>query len=147
MAQIQPRKHVLHRADYTASTRQHEVGRTDREYICPERSRSSSRNRLLCPMGGNMKPEPVYFRVIIVEEERFVLSLLIFRIFFSCFIFFYFLDFLGFVFPEIGMLFIIVPNVLPSVKYPDLRNIFSTYHIFFTGLFLRNKAIRRKVVR
>ena len=36
--QIQPRKSVLDRADYTAPARQHELDNTDQEYICPERS-------------------------------------------------------------------------------------------------------------
>ena len=54
IVQIQPRKHVLGHADDTAPTPQHEVkrtdhtdhtDRTDQEFICPERSRSSSRNR------------------------------------------------------------------------------------------------------
>ena len=38
--QIQPRKHVLDRADYTAPTRQRGLDHTDQGYICPERSRS-----------------------------------------------------------------------------------------------------------
>ena len=48
--QIQPRKHVLDHADHTAPTRQHELDHTDhtdytdQECICPERSRSCSRN-------------------------------------------------------------------------------------------------------
>ena len=48
MVQIQPRKHVVDHADYTAPTRQHELDRTDntdQEFVYPERSRLSSRNR------------------------------------------------------------------------------------------------------
>ena len=46
VAQIQPRKHGLDDAGYTAPTRQHELDHTDhtdhtdQEYILPERSRS-----------------------------------------------------------------------------------------------------------
>ena len=60
VVQIQPRKHVLDHAGYTAPTRQHELDHTDhtdhtnhtdhtdhtdQDYICPERYRSSSENR------------------------------------------------------------------------------------------------------
>ena len=33
VVQIQPRKHVLDHADYTAPTRQHELDHTDQEYL------------------------------------------------------------------------------------------------------------------
>ena len=53
VVQLQPGGPVLdHHAGYTASTRQHELDHTDhtdhtdQEYICPEKSRSTSRNRL-----------------------------------------------------------------------------------------------------
>ena len=39
--QVQPRKHVLDHADYTAPTRQHGLDHTDQQSICPEGSRSS----------------------------------------------------------------------------------------------------------
>ena len=38
VAQIQPKKHVLDRVDYTAPTRQHELDHTDQKPISPERS-------------------------------------------------------------------------------------------------------------
>ena len=47
VVQIQPRKHRAYHADYTASTRQHELDHTDHtdhtdhKYACPERSRAS----------------------------------------------------------------------------------------------------------
>ena len=53
VVQIQPRKHVLDLADYTASTRQHELDHTDhtdQEPIRPERSRSSCGDRWIYPM-------------------------------------------------------------------------------------------------
>ena len=48
--QIQLRKHALGYADGTAPTRQHELDPADQESICPERTRSSSRNRFIRPM-------------------------------------------------------------------------------------------------
>ena len=47
--QIQPRKHDLVHADYTATTRQHELDPTDptdQEPMCPERASSSRGNQL-----------------------------------------------------------------------------------------------------
>ena len=46
IVQIQPRKHILDRAEYTAPTRKHEQDHTGQEYICPETSRSCCGNRL-----------------------------------------------------------------------------------------------------
>ena len=58
-AQIQTRKHVLHHADCTVPTRQHELDHTDhtnhtdhtdREYICPETSTSPDHLQIMtCP--------------------------------------------------------------------------------------------------
>ena len=42
IVQIQPRKRGLHHAENTTLTRQHELGHTDWEHVCPERSGSSS---------------------------------------------------------------------------------------------------------
>ena len=57
VVQIQPRNHALDDANYAAPTRQHELDHTDhtdhtdQEYVCPERSGSSSGNRLpICPV-------------------------------------------------------------------------------------------------
>ena len=46
LVQIQSRKHILDRARYKPPTRQYELDLTDQEYICLERCRSSSGNRL-----------------------------------------------------------------------------------------------------
>ena len=40
IVQIPPGKHVLHHADYTVPTWQHELDHTYQESICPERARS-----------------------------------------------------------------------------------------------------------
>ena len=46
IVQIQLRKPALDLADYTAPTERHKLDNTHQESICPERSRSSSVNRL-----------------------------------------------------------------------------------------------------
>ena len=45
IVQLQHKGCGLDDADYTISTRQRELHRTDQEYICPERFRSSSGGR------------------------------------------------------------------------------------------------------
>ena len=56
IVQFQPKKHALDDADHTTPTRQQELDHADQESICPERSRSSSGNRLsICPMCETVK--------------------------------------------------------------------------------------------
>ena len=62
--QIQPRKCVLDQAEYMAPNRQHELDPTDQEYICPEWSRSSNRDR--CSVRG-VQVSPQYLFLLNVS--------------------------------------------------------------------------------